>query len=136
MTKNLLFTYILQPHAKTKVLLLFSHTMWIHPTQIKCHWLNIGPKHHLSPTKFDNGFKVLVDTCLKLQKLYVVDVRSDNNFGHVHIISHNFTLKESNLKSPMVQLFFKNYDNDNLKPYHTLSPHDVDMQTLNMSTTL
>ncbi len=136
MTKNLLFTYILQPHAKTKVLLLFSHTMWIHPTQIKCHWLNIGPKHHLSPTKFDNGFKVLVDTCLKLQKLYVVDVRSDNNFGHVHFISRNFTLKESNLKSPMVQLFFKNYDNDNLKPYHTLSPHDVDMQTLNMSTTL
>jgi len=96
--------------------------MCIHPTQIKCHWLNIGQKHQLSPTKFDNGFKVLVDTCLGLQQHYVVDVTSDNNFGHVHFISHNFTLKESNLKIPYGAIFFYFNANDNLKPYHTLSP--------------
>jgi hypothetical protein len=101
--------------------------MYIHPTQIKCHRLNIGQKHQLSPTKFDNRFKVLVDTCLKLQQLYVVDVRNDNNFGHAHFISHNFTLKDSNLKVPYSAIFFYKYDDDNPKPYQTLSPHNVDM---------
>ncbi len=66
----------------------------------------------------------------------MVDVRSDNNFGHVHFISHNFALKELNLKVPYGAMFLRKYDNDSPKPYHTLSPHDVDMQTLNMSTTL